>query len=215
MNKSMPIRWAGAFAVLVLLAGWAGQARPEMNFRLGDALTPRQCQPADSPSRGRLEFCLLAGADGRAIMPAVFAVAARGERREIWRDWDRGFLPWKLLVAELDGDAEPEIALGVWKRTRFDPEKRNRLFIYDWTGGCLHAKWLGSRLVAPFSDFKFARPDAEARIDSLYALETEGGRRLVRKYHWNGFGFSSERIIAGAERENEGQVLLTFQRIGE
>ncbi|MHA1568039.1 MAG: hypothetical protein ACTSXZ_01095, partial [Alphaproteobacteria bacterium] len=98
----------------------------------------------------------------------------------------------------------------------FDPVERNRLFIYDWTGDCLFAKWLGSRLAAPFTDFKFARTPAEAATDSLYALETENERKLMREYRWNGFGFSSERIVARAMSGQDGErVYQMFRQIGE
>ncbi|MCX6558323.1 MAG: hypothetical protein NTW95_12980, partial [Candidatus Aminicenantes bacterium] len=109
----------------------------------------------------RVRFCILgdAGAShGRAI--AAYRLGPNGEPRRIYLDRDRGCCPWKILVCELDGDPEPEIAVGMYKATRFFPEPANRLFIFDWNGRFIFPKWLGSRLTSPLEDFAFIRGEA-------------------------------------------------------
>jgi hypothetical protein len=147
------------------------------------------CIYQNSPGRPHLAFCLLANSgEPRARTIAVY------ENRRGWRrtflDRDRGFSPWTIAIAELDGDSLPELAVGVYKKTRYDPRLANRLFIYDLTPDRrLAAKWLGSRLGLDFDAFAFARaPDG---IDRLLAVEHSQMERLVlREYRWNGFGFS-------------------------
>lgn len=108
-------------------------------------------------------------------------------RVRLRRDLAR-FKPWKVRLADVDGDGRPELALGVHKLARFDPVMRNRLFIYDWPG--LAPRWLGSRLSLPFVDFAFADCDGDGK-DELFALEeARDGRRRLMHYTWNGFGFA-------------------------
>jgi len=149
---------------------------------------------------GDLLFCIL-GHEERpyGIMPAVFLRQKDGTKKEIWRDKDRGFNPWRIEVVEIDDDPEPEIALGVYKKTRRDPHLAKRIFIYDWTGYCLSPKWLGSRLALPMEDFKFVRPAGE-RHHQLVALEQTPNSRLIRKYRWSGFGFIAIETVSCVEK---------------
>jgi hypothetical protein len=138
-----------------------------------------------------LAFCIL-GRKGeeRGRTLAVYELTAAGWSR-VFLDRDRGFHPWCIMTAELDGDAPPEVAVGAYKSTRYDPRPANRLFIFDWTGEALFAKWLGSRLGLPFERFAFAR--GNDGIDRLLAVEHSGRDRLVlRQYHWDGFGFAHD-----------------------
>jgi len=164
-------------------------------FHFGENLECRQCKPGKNHAAGELEFCIL-GRPGerRGIMPAVFLIKKDSARTEIWRDRDRGLYPWKLEIAELDGDPEPEIAIGVYKRTRHDGNLARRLFIYDWTGFCMFPKWLGSRLALPMEDFKFTKSDPDG-IHRLFTIEHGAKGKLIRQYRWNGFGFTGEQVV--------------------
>lgn len=162
----------------------------------------------------RLRFCVLGDADspyGRTI--AAYKITPDGKTKRIYSDLDRGFNPWKTLICELDGDPEPEIAIGVFKSTRFFPEPDNRLFIYDWNGRFISPKWLGSRLALPFVDFTFIRyPDG---IDRLVALEHEGEENFLRIYHWSGFGFLSDEDPIQVGSREEGLTILKSLHNGE
>jgi len=146
-----------------------------------------------SPQDRHLAFCLL-GFDGE---PQARTIAVYEEKAGAWSriylDYDRGFHPWKIALAELDGDLLPEVAVACYKKTRFDPKLDNRLFIYDWIDqDVIFPKWLGSRLGLPFVNFAFAR--ANDGRDRLLTIEHSGPERLVlRQYHWNGFGFSQDK----------------------
>ncbi len=145
-----------------------------------------------SPSGRHLAFCLL----GDKHAPRARAIAVYEKTGHHWRrlflDRDRGFNPESIQLAELDGDPLPEIAIGVYKTTRFHPVMARRLFIYDWTDNDrLSPKWLGSRLGLTLERFAFAR--ADDGIDRLLTVEHSGRQRLaLRQYRWMGFGFSHE-----------------------
>lgn len=177
---------AAAVMAAVTLAG----AVEIGSFRFGDDLRCLQ----ESESDG-LVFCILGepGA-GRGVMPAVFRRRPDGGLDEVWRDCDRNLRPWKLMLVELDGDPQPEIALGVFKATRHDRRPARRLFIYDWNGSALTPVWLGSALGLPLVDFDFARDPARGR-DELVSLERGPGHLAVRRYRWTGFGFAARESL--------------------
>lgn len=158
-----------------------------------------ECKVGQTLPAGKLQFCIL-GYEERTygVMPAVFFKKKSGEVEEIWRDRVRGFNPWKIEIAELDGDPEPEIALGVYKKTRRDPKKAKRLFIFDWTGYCLTAKWLGSSLSLPMEDFKFSKSEGD-KLHHLFAIEEIENFKIIRKYRWNGFGFTGVEVVLHAD----------------
>jgi hypothetical protein len=131
----------------------------------------------------------------------------------LWQGVPSRWQPWKLAVADVDGDRRREIILGVFKATKFFPVPHNCLFVYDWTGERAQPKWLGSSLSRAFVDFAFAGLDGEAG-DELIALErTLERKKSLAVYRWNGFGFTldhrrgdwSEARISGAQ---QGRILI-------
>ena len=185
--------WIGTailFSMLVLFAFRAG-AEQEIDPKPYTQVFAR-ADWVSGPGR-QLAFCLLGyQSEERARTIAVYERKPDGWS-QIYLDQDRGFHPWAIRLAELDGDSLPEVAVGCYKKTRFDPVLDNRLFIYDWTEqDVIFPKWLGSRLGLPFESFTFAK--ARDGMDRLISLEHSGRERLVlRQYHWNGFGFSQDK----------------------
>ena len=97
--------------------------------------------------------------------------------------------PWKVQIADVDGDGEKELSISVYKTTRSDPEMKKRPFIYDWGEKGIHPKWLGSRLSRPFDDYIFCDLDEDG-MDELIAIENlVDGTKLLNAYKWKGFGF--------------------------
>lgn len=112
-----------------------------------------------------------------------------------WEGIPKSWKPWKLKVADIDGDGKLEIALGIIKPTKFFPKPHNCLFTYSWTGSSVVPKWLGSSLSRTFTDFMFANLDGIAG-DELIALENSLKRKKsVGIYKWNSFGFTLERRL--------------------
>lgn len=99
------------------------------------------------------------------------------------------YSPWRIQTADVDGDGAREISIGVYKTARLHPVMAKRPFIYDWDGGSLRPKWLGSRLSRPFAEYAFGDIDGDGR-DEIIAVEVlKDGQDVVQCYDWTGFGF--------------------------
>jgi hypothetical protein len=125
---------------------------------------------------------------GRPVEGEVLLLGEGDEELHIvWRIG--GLNPWKLETADVDGDGMPEVIVGVWKTSPFDPVMANRLFVYSPADGELQPKWLGSRLSRRFDDFVFCDINSDG-WDELIALEVnDEGAHRVAVYRWSGFGF--------------------------
>ncbi len=97
--------------------------------------------------------------------------------------------PWKLQLADVDGDNVFEVIVGVWKKSPKDQVMAKRVFIYSWNGQRLIPKWLGSRLSRRFDDFIFSdiNGDGFAELISLEIMPNKKHR--VSVYRWSSFGF--------------------------
>jgi hypothetical protein len=141
---------------------------------------------ADLDGDGRKEQIVLDGS-----REPTLSVRRAGKR--LWEGVPGRWRPWKLLLADVDGDGKREIVVGVRKTTRFFPRPHNCLFVYRFDGRTVRPKWLGSSLSRPFVDFAFANLDGDA-ADELVSVEIpRDGKRCVAVYSWNGFGFSMDR----------------------
>jgi hypothetical protein len=109
--------------------------------------------------------------------------------------------PWKLVIADVDGDGSKEIIVGVHKKTRYFPEPHNCLFVYGWDGTGLYARWMGSRLSKPFFDFAFTPPGDDKQQHLVSLEETPDGRKCIAVYEWSGFGFDGVWQEKGFDRK--------------
>ncbi len=113
--------------------------------------------------------------------------------RSVWSGVPSKWKPWKLQIADVDGDGKPEIAIGVFKSTKFFPKPHNCLFIYGWSGDEASPKWLGSSLGRPFTEFLFADLN-DVPGDELLAIETSrDSKPSIAVYRWDSFGFTLVR----------------------
>jgi hypothetical protein len=107
---------------------------------------------------------------------------------------------WKLVIADMDGDGSKEIIFGIYKKTRYFPEPHNGLFVYGWDRTGLYARWMGSRLSKPFSDFAFALPMDDKQQQLVSLEETPDGGKCIAVYEWSGFGFNGVWQEKGFDR---------------
>lgn len=118
------------------------------------------------------------------------ALTIRKGGRLLWQGVHGRWKPWKLAIADVDGDGKREIIVGVYKATKYFPKPHNCLFVYGWNGSRAFPKWLGSTLSKPFTDFAFSDLDKDGE-DELIAIETlRDGKRCLSVYSWSGFGFA-------------------------
>lgn len=98
--------------------------------------------------------------------------------------------PWRLDIGDVDGDGQPELAIGIFKPTRFIREAHTSVFFYTFDGRKIRKKWLGSSLGRPVVDFCLTRPDASRRCLLMSLQRTgNGGEIALSRYQWSGFGF--------------------------
>jgi hypothetical protein len=111
-------------------------------------------------------------------------------KKLLWQGVTAAWKPWKIGIADVDGDGHSEIIVGVFKATKFFTKPHNCLFIYGFSGETAFPKWLGSSLSRPFTDFIFADLSKDGG-EELIAMETTlEGRKSLAVYHWNSFGFT-------------------------
>jgi hypothetical protein len=97
---------------------------------------------------------------------------------------------WTAMAADLDGDGDDEVLLGIWSTThRHDePEPHRTVWVMKWDGRALVPSWRGSALSRPLLDARVTA-DRPALLD---ALERDfDGKCLRTTYHWLGFGFGA------------------------
>ncbi|PKM94230.1 MAG: hypothetical protein CVU84_12270 [Firmicutes bacterium HGW-Firmicutes-1] len=98
--------------------------------------------------------------------------------------------PWKIDCTDLEGDGEIEIVIGVHKKTHYDQNEGNRMFIFNWDGKKLYKKWTGSKLGNELLQFEFIEL-LNRQGDELIVIDLEeGGKERILVYYWFDFGFS-------------------------
>lgn len=128
--------------------------------------------------------------------------------------------PWKIVLADVDGDGEKEILIAVHKTTHFDAEAKNRLFIFTFDGEKLYKKWTGSQIAGWWSDFYVGDLLPIRGEQLLFVERIDGGARL-QLYYWFDFGFqllatsATYDDIVDAVVQGENQLLLTYVTNGK
>ena len=98
--------------------------------------------------------------------------------------------PWKVDLCNVDG-GEMELALGVYKKTPFDPKFDRRCFLYniDFKNRKLKPKLRISRLYNPIVDFNLCDIDGDS-YDEIISIEKNiDGNYLFGVYDWTNFAF--------------------------
>lgn len=136
-------------------------------------------------SSGRKAVVIL---DPASANPVVIRYGGKAYSTLIRRRWH----PWRVAVADLDGDGRQEIIVALYKTTRYIRTPHNCLFVYRYNGREVHPLWLSSTLGRPFTDFAFGRRSG-SKYDSLVTLDFSlRGRRDVTIHRWTGFGFRKD-----------------------
>ena len=119
----------------------------------------------------------------------IFDKSAKG-------NWDRSYendfkdlKPWKILIADLDGDGTIEIITSVCKTTHFDEIEKNRMFIFNYDDEKLSKKWTGSQIAGTWNAFIAGDLVDIPGEELIFISESENKNERVRVYYWFDFGF--------------------------
>jgi hypothetical protein len=192
-----------------LMSSLDGITAKAVNTRRGSTLSLETAGGAMSLDlEAPVKQVLLARLDGKPCLAVLMPDEEQTVRlyelqlnrpREIWRGISGSLKPWKVQIADVDGDGREEIAVGVYKKARFHPVMAKRPFVYGWDGEDIYPKWLGSRLSRPFTDFVLA-DFGEGPAKVIAVEETKDGANELAVYSWHGFGFIRNWAGAGAEK---------------
>lgn len=149
---------------------------------------------------GKEKLVDMALADGRAY--AIISREGRSDHGDLlvifeeesgWkRIYENDFAdlkPWKITIADIDGDGMQEILTAVRKSTHYDSREGNRLFIFNYKNDLLVKKWTGSQIAGEWKQF-YAGDFLPMKGDELIFVQRlpDGRERLVI-YYWFAFGF--------------------------
>jgi hypothetical protein len=121
--------------------------------------------------------------------------------------WRLNYPVYRFDCADLTGDGIPEIAVGVIKPTRFDPNVAKRLFLFKLFDTChVRPLWLGSKVSLPLVDFRLINEDEEPRIRTL-EQESESSF-AVAEYAYKTFGLEWISYLKSGLSRKEAEILL-------
>ncbi len=119
---------------------------------------------------------------------AVYDQDHDGRWKLIYENNFKKLKPWKIEVADIDGDGIKEILTAVNKKTHFDHIEKNRMFIFNYTDGKLVKKWTGSEIAGVWKSFRAYDILPMKGSELIFIRKTDKGER-ISIYYWFDFGF--------------------------
>lgn len=145
----------------------------------------------------------------------VFERVQDGWQR-IYENNFRQLMPWKLDVADIDGDNKQEILIALRKTTPFDNEIKNRMFIFNFNDNILSRKWTGSQIAGIWREFYTIDILPSSGSELVFIEESKGKMERISIYSWFDFGFfriaDSETYnkITGLDMVSDNLLELTY-----
>lgn len=132
--------------------------------------------------------------EGRSDYGDFFVVFEQGADKGWTRVYENDFTglrPWKIRLADIDGDGVEEIVTAVCKVTHFDPEEKNRLFVFNYEDNKLIKKWTGSEIAGRgnWNDFIVGDLLPIPGSEVIFIEQSENGEEHLGVYYWFNFGF--------------------------
>jgi len=112
-----------------------------------------------------------------------------GQRKRIYEKGFNDLKPWKLGIADVDGDRKKELLIAVRKTTHFDPQEKNRMFIFQYDGEKLYKKWTGSQIAGVWNHFYAGNLLPIPGDELIFIEQVAGNKERISIYYWFDFGF--------------------------
>lgn len=107
---------------------------------------------------------------------------------------------YQFYIGDINGDGITDACVGVIKKTKFDPLRRKRLFIYTRDEEIISPLWMGSKVGNNLQDFKVVNNDSNSII--ITVEKGADGGYSVGEYKWGSFGLVWQRYLKeGVSRE--------------
>lgn len=117
----------------------------------------------------------------------------------------KNLMPWKVDVADIDGDNISEILIALRKTTPYDKEIKNRMFIFNYQDNILSRKWTGSRIAGIWREFYPMELLPTPGQELVFIEQAKEDMEKISIYSWFDFGFF---MIADSEAYPSIQTLL-------
>jgi hypothetical protein len=146
----------------------------------------------------------------------AFDQGDQGEWKRCYENDFSGLKPWKLELADVDGDGVTDILTSVRKATYFDNTKKNRLFLFNYQENKLVKKWTGSQIAGTWDDFVAGELLSTKGDEVIFVSQTEEGKEKLGIYYWFDFGFlllaESEEYedIINISIEGDNRIQMTY-----
>ena len=144
----------------------------------------------DGAEEGELAY-LLISTNGRTDY-GNYLVIMESEGTKYKRRYENNFQdlrPWKIILADIDGDEIMEIITVVNKTTHYDKELKNRLFIFNYEKNALVKKWTGSQIGGAWNQVYIGDLVSIPGEEIILVEETEQKLEKLGVYYWFDFGF--------------------------
>lgn len=119
---------------------------------------------------------------------ALFERRDKGFKRIYENDF-KELLPWKIEIADVDGDKNKEILIAVKKTTFFDKDMKNRMFIFNYEDDILVKKWTGSQIAGTWRDFYVGDLLSIPGNELIFTELVDDEKERISIYSWFDFGF--------------------------
>lgn len=173
----------------------------------------------DGVREGTMAYTILSR-EGRTDYGDLFAVFEQEQNREWKRIYENDFKdlkPWKIELADIDGDRKKEILTAVRKTTHFDSEEKNRMFIFNYEDNKLTKKWTGSQIAGTWNDFIVGDLLPMPGSELVFIEQTDNGNEKISVYYWFDFGFmllaesDGYRDIRDVSIPGENSIQITYE----
>ena len=204
--------------LVMLLLPKRQEALPTTKFNLQEALSEKE-QLIDYVISEQYTYAIVSTTVDK-IYGDRFLVLAKQENvwKRIYENDFSGLKPWKLEVADVDGDGKKDIITAVRKKTYYDKEEKNRLFLFNYLDKTLVKKWTGSDIAGNWENFVVGELVDTKGEELIFISKTAERKKKLFVYHWFDFGFlllaegEAYEDIIEVEILKENCLLLTYQK---